>query len=519
MDPLGRLHMVLNYDTSTNPMSELNLGYSYDLLDRLTLVARDPGGTWETKTTLEYDGLGRKSRMQDYDMGSWEYEYDEAGNLKVQRDALYLANPTANAQHQVFFEYDSMNRLTHKYYGRQHFDARAADVRYHYDNALGDAATKKSWGRLRHAEVTPHAPGSKANGHGYEYDARGLVVADVVTTSLATRSYRVAYAYDTGGRLASVTYPDLGAERVDVRYNQMGTGLPQSLTSSIAGNPQPVYNALYNERGQPLTLEQGSAGSNNLLTSSFTYDEASTKRGWLSRTQVSSNGGASTHLDLNLGYTADGNISSLKQLAGGTNSPVFTNTFGYDGFDRLRTATSSNSSIFPAESYSFDERLSRMASRTIAGTSYSYTYGDPAHKDAPTAYRGNTYTYDAVGNQVTAPGQTRTFDAENRLVRIVQGTTTSEFVYDANGKRVLKSVTTSGVTKRTLYVGNLYEEELTGAANPAYISYYMLGGKPVGIRRANQASMNGQYRLVSDHLGSANLMLDTSTPPQVVERR
>jgi len=59
----------------------------------------------------------------------------------------------------------------------------------------------------------------------------------------------------------------------------------------------------------------------------------------------------------------------------------------------------------------------------------------------------------------------------------------------------------------------LVEETLNGGS-PPYISYYMFGGKMVGVRRANQTSGgNCQYRLVGDHLGGTALLVDTTANP------
>jgi hypothetical protein len=83
-----------------------------------------------------------------------------------------------------------------------------------------------------------------------------------------------------------------------------------------------------------------------------------------------------------------------------------------------------------------------------------------------------------------------------------------------------KSNAVTIASSKTLYIGNLYEEELTGASNPPYITYYHFGGKLVGMRRANQQdpTTNGQLRVVGDHLGSTSLVVDTSNPPQVIHR-
>lgn len=42
----------------------------------------------------------------------------------------------------------------------------------------------------------------------------------------------------------------------------------------------------------------------------------------------------------------------------------------------------------------------------------------------------------------------------------------------------------------------------------------------MGMRRVNQqGNSDGQFRIVGDHLGSTSLIVDTSTPPQVVHRQ
>ncbi len=72
---------------------------------------------------------------------------------------------------------------------------------------------------------------------------------------------------------------------------------------------------------------------------------------------------------------------------------------------------------------------------------------------------------------------------------------------------------------RTLYIGNLYEEDITPGHGKAYTSYYWFGGKLVGMRKVEEFSSK-QYRVVGDRQGSTTLLVDTSTAPrpQVVQR-
>jgi hypothetical protein len=122
------------------------------VLDNLLSVKRnawvlDPNS--QVISTMEYDGLGRKKAMNDPDMGRWEYGYDSVGNLTSQKDALYLSNPATYAGHLLLVDYDVMNRPTTKYYGQAHKNGNLGDVRFYYDNALGDGdpntASKRGW--------------------------------------------------------------------------------------------------------------------------------------------------------------------------------------------------------------------------------------------------------------------------------------------------------------------------------------------------------------------------------------
>ncbi|MDQ5823766.1 MAG: S-layer homology domain-containing protein [Chloroflexota bacterium] len=483
-DAYGRLSYAVEYDSAADsdylPQGaphHIATQYIYDVLDNLTEIRRN---AWVQSSagspvvsTIKYDGLGHKREMNDPDMGKWEYEYDEAGNLKTQRDALFLSDPVKYADHQLFIEYDEMNRPIAKYYGRAHWDARPgmADVRYWYDDErpggpnANDANAKRSWGRLHKAEVTGvDGRGALANSHTYSYNARGQLLQETINSPLARNNgnYTVGYEYDVAGRFTALTYPDpeLEHERVSMLYNEQAFGLPNHLDSNKDNGVYPVFSAGYNVRGQLTELKQGSAGSTvgDLLTTSYTYDDVddgnqntAAKRGWLNRTVVTA-GGATTLLDLRMTYSNNGNVTSVSQTAGGgSTNPTFNNTFTYDQKERLRSASSTPTNgsplLWSSESYTFDD-IHRMRTRTIGGTSHTYTYpagqGTGSHLDAPTAYRGATYQYDANGNQImrTQNGLTeiRTFDPEGRIVRVATANTVSEYIYDANGQRLIKTV-------------------------------------------------------------------------------
>jgi YD repeat-containing protein len=81
------------------------LRYTYDEAGRMTMAELIGGGVQQSRTELFYDIAGRKTQMNDPDMGTWYYQYDAAGALTRQTDAKGQV---------LLMSYDPLDRLASK---------------------------------------------------------------------------------------------------------------------------------------------------------------------------------------------------------------------------------------------------------------------------------------------------------------------------------------------------------------------------------------------------------------------
>ena len=98
-DYLGRVIAVVEHGDSGDAPTTYAYNASGDLLSATNSLGRT--------TAMSYDSLGRKTGMQDPDMGRWRYAYDAAGRLVSRTDAKSQATR---------FEYDALGRILKKSY-------------------------------------------------------------------------------------------------------------------------------------------------------------------------------------------------------------------------------------------------------------------------------------------------------------------------------------------------------------------------------------------------------------------
>ncbi|MBL1128411.1 MAG: hypothetical protein HND44_07905 [Chloroflexi bacterium] len=507
---LGQMAMVREVSGTDPYTNYADTRYYYDEAGNLDEVRQsnpssgDPG-SWLARTTMTYDGFGRKTSMNDPDMGVWTYAYDAAGNLTKQLDA--------NGDRLCFY-YDSLNRLTGKYHdAAQNGCANGAVQLAAYTYYTSGA------GKVGKPYQIYWSSSSTQNKETFDYDSLGrLIIHDRWVDG---RNYEMSYAgFDALHRPTSRTimYPNGNTEQLNITYDHEGEN-----SLAVQGGSTLVEAIGYNDMGQIKRVALG----NNLTTwygylgysasgNNDAYDATWGQFGQLWRICTApdaSNRCTYTNRDttpleqrLDLRYTYD-NVGNVTAILDKLDSGQIQN-FGYDHLNRLTSA--STNGVGTAQynhTYGYN-KLGNLTNYDGAG----YTYGSSLHKHAVTNANGVNFTYDANGNMTfrdaagAANDYTQNFNVENELVSVVNNGNTTTFAYDANGIRT-KAVAPSGVT--TYYPFPGYEEEVNGSTTTRRITY-STAGQAVALRVQVVSGSNTLYYLHTDHLGSTSLATTTS---------
>jgi len=181
---------------------------------------------------------------------------------------------------------------------------------------------------------------------------------------------------------------------------------------------------------------------------------------------------SSMRLTLDYGYNGAGDLTSL-----GITPPTgsaFTETFAFDGQDRLRRWTASGGATF-SQAFGYNAAGDRT-SLAEDGATWSYTVDeDHRLKQYNKTGLSATMAYDAMGNarwrNVTQGTTTRyeyVYDAEDRLTTVKRGgTTIATYAYDGLGRRV-KAVEDS-TTSYFVYSGLSLIYSVTGTSTTRYV--------------------------------------------------
>jgi RHS repeat-associated protein len=405
----GRLTSVTQYST---PTQHYTTGYIYDGVGNLQSVDNNIGQI----TSYIYDDLNRLVRVTGPDGNYTQFGYDNLGNL--------IAKTTPNGAI-INYKYDEASRLTSVTYP----DGSYVHLTYDQDgNTLS---------------VTSTLSGPTTDT--YTYDPMNRLNGSALTISGST--YTTIFAYDKGGNLAKITYPDGLA--VSMTYdavnrlknvgNYAAFAYNQDDTSaSITFGDGEVQTYSYDSRARLSSIDDVS-GNKKLMTLSYKYDNAGNIK------------------DINSESYVYDNMSRVTSAKGGWG----TQTYNYDGAGNiLSSAAKGATTVYKNCGYYLN---------SLSGTVVQCSTDNDGNIVSKTG--GWTYTYDYEGQMTTATqngndAQTNVYDGVGRRVEKSENETTI-FTYQGVNLLFEKGIDT-GTTTDHIYGNGMQLAKVKGGA----IYYY-----------------------------------------------
>jgi RHS repeat-associated protein len=292
--------------------------------------------------------------------------------------------------------------------------------------ASGDGVTTHGYDRanrltsIDYADTTPDIS--------FTYDAAGNPLSMVDGSGTETRTYdsldrlltvtrgssTFSYVYDAASNVTGRTYP--GSTIVNYSYdqlNRLATVVNGSNTTSYAYDPAS-------------NLTQTTLPSGNGYVESRVYDRA----GRL--TEVKNQKGATVLSHFLSSLDPVGNPTQVVRTGG----LAETQTYTYDANDRI-TGVCLQAGTCPGASdpfirWTYDKVGNRLSEQRPTGTT-SYTYDA---RDRLLSAGSTSLAYDQNGNQTQKGTRTFAYDLANRLKSTTQGSSTTTYLYDGEGKRL-----------------------------------------------------------------------------------
>ena len=439
----------------------------------------------------------RRTEVNHPASGITSFTYDAFGNV--------LTKQTANlAKEGKFITYDyDYQRLT----GINYPDHPESNVKYYYG---GRNASHNRIGRLMMRE----------DGTGaieYFYGKMGEVTKTrrtLIVPNQAIATYVTQWTYDSHNRLLEMIYPD--EEKVTYSYNLGG------LLEKVRGEKSYGYDYI-TKLGYDKFEQRSYLKYCNGAETFYTYDD----RRRLSNLAV--NSGNKTIMDNDYTFDAVSNVLSVANNASlpasGNAGGRMSHAYTYDGLYRLVSATgtytgadSKSASYTLAMGYDNMHRIKSKSQHLTqdnvqfngtlnVGYDLSYTYGTEAGKKFQLAsvkdvnYRteetpgdnnienNHVYLYDKNGNlvyvntgrmmkdghnEVGTRERKLIWDEENRLLAVDDNGFVSNYWYDADGERTVK---TSGESDQ-VYVNGVFSGGSTNTAKfSLYVSPYLVANQ------------------------------------------
>jgi RHS repeat-associated protein len=335
------------------------------------------------QTDVTYDNLGRVTQSTRKGAGTRGIAYNAFGEV-VSAFKVPVSGPTTQV---ISYVRDALGRAT-----SMTSDTTPVARNFYFDtNSAGQPVTN-GIGKL--VDVTDAQ--SLVNLH-FDYDPNGLLQKKTwqVSNAGATETYAVQFAYDTQGRIQTLTYPTpLGWSwplTLSYAYNPYN-GATDSITNLASG--MALWSAsARNDLGQITTETMKMAGAT--VTRNTTYYWFN---GLLSTQNLQ---GTNGNAQLSYTYQADGLLSTLTMSGVGG---LWTSMFDYDNLGRLNSWQPDAGPAWVSYSYDVDGNLTQ---RSWSDETVNYGVG-PTSRSITTTRTGqptttDTYQVDAWGRVWSTP--------------------------------------------------------------------------------------------------------------------
>ncbi|MBA6328246.1 hypothetical protein H4J46_09895 [Colwellia sp. MB02u-6] len=514
LDDKGR-----SIDTAVNNLASTN--FTYNTQGRVANIT-EGSGVDSRKTNLAYYNSGALQgfleSITDAANRETSFSYDNAGRLLTQTlpngsdiNFNYDANgnitaitPANNETHS--FDYTKVDRTS---------DYTPPDVA-----EISQVSTQYSYNLDKQLELITLPNGQEVD---YIYHA---TKGHKIQTIIPRGNFDFAYNATTG-QIKQVIAPDGG--KIEFTYDG-SLVLSAKLTGTVSGKVNQVYN-------NDFQVTQRCVNTSNCIGFSYDNDLLLTQAGSLSITRTVQKGGliSSTSLgtistssnyndfgellsvstnDSNV-YSVDYNRDNLGRIIKKIEiiqGVITTFDYNYDLLGQLSTVKTND---VLTSRFSFDDNANRTHMNDVAAATFDaqdrlkqhltnsennqYLYtdnGDLVSKKNTATNKLSLYHYDVLGNLISAA-----IPDDNSTT-----TTQVEYIIDAQNRRIGKKV------NNTLIQGFLYKDQLNPIAeldgNGDIVSRFIYGSRafvPDYMVKGGKT-----YRIISDHLGSPRLVINTS---------
>ena len=427
----------------TDPKGNVT-SYTYDSADRLTGVS-----SGNASNTYGYDSRSRLSAIT-HNGFQYFFTYDALGNQQTVR----LVNGSGSRQLISNTYWPNSGQLKLATYGN-------GDTRHYSYNKYGqlwlmmeaeDSSNYILWNEYD-ANGTLAVTHDKAFGgsHYYQYDLAGRLEARRTIPDSGSVS-SVRYQYDNQNRLTGESYIFDG----QTYQNTYSYGPDSRLSGSTmfggyaAGGVGAIANHTFDSLGREYRTNLVATPGQYALVFNRTFvgvtgqQTTTLVNNYTAQAQISG-----TLVNDTYAYDDNGNITSITDKDGRKIA------YRYDGLNQLvwennqitgkmtTYAYDAGGNLLSRQEYPYSESGELESGMTGLET---FSYGDSTWKDLLTAYKGQSITYDAIGNPLAyRDGMTMTWDC--RQLKTLNKTGLSmAFQYDADGQRVKKTVNGTATT-------------------------------------------------------------------------